>query len=58
MSELWNRLKEPSTYAGLGVLMASFGWMGWTPEDWNTVFMAVAAVSGVMAMVMKDKPKA
>ena len=50
-----DRLKEPSTYAGLAGLAAAFG-LG--AEDWQTVSMALAGIFGVIAMVVKEKSAA
>lgn len=47
-----DRLKEPSTYAGLAGLAAAFG-LG--AEDWQTVSMALAGIFGVVAIITREK---
>ncbi len=47
-----NRLKEPSTYAGLAGLAAA---MGLGAEDWQTFSMALAGIAGVIAMLLREK---
>ena len=47
-----DRLKEPSTYAGLAGLAAA---MGLGVEDWQTVSMALAGIFGVVAMIVREK---
>jgi hypothetical protein len=53
VSFLVNRLKEPSTYAGFsGVALA----LGLSAEEWGIVYTAAAAVAGVVAMFLSEKP--
>ena len=47
-----DRLKEPSTYAGLAGLTAA---MGLGAEDWQTVSMALAGIAGVIAILLREK---
>ena len=50
---LVDRLKEPSTYAGFSGLALAFGM---SAEEWSAVYTAVAAVAGVVAMFLVEKP--
>ena len=54
--EIWNlildRLKEPSTYAGLSVIVLAFGV---TSEQWETISTAIAAVAGLVSMILKER---
>lgn len=58
MDFIIQRLREPSTYAGIAAFLASFGLMGLTEADWNQIFAAVAAVAAAAAILLKEKPKA
>ena len=52
---MWNlldRLKEPSTYAGLSGLMIA---VGLSQEQWTMISTVLAGVAGIIAMVLKDK---
>ena len=49
------RLKEPSTYAGIAAFLAGFGLLGLTEQDWNQIFGALAALAGVAAIFLKEK---
>lgn len=52
---LLNRLREPSTYAGLaGAALA----LGISDTDWATISTAVAGIAGVVAMLLHDKTPA
>ncbi len=50
-----NRLREPSTYAGLAGLALA---LGISDTAWATISTAVAGVAGVIAMLLHDKPAA
>lgn len=52
LKTLINRLKEPSTYAGLAGMAAALG-LG--ADDWQTVSMALAGIFGVVAMLLGEK---
>jgi hypothetical protein len=56
MDFIIQRLKEPSTYAGIAAFLAGFGLLGLTEQDWNQIFGALAAVAGVVAIFVKEKP--
>lgn len=47
-----DRLKEPSTYAGLSGLMIA---IGLSQDQWTVISTALAGVAGVIAMVLKDR---
>jgi hypothetical protein len=55
MSIILQRLKEPSTYAGIAAFLAGFGLLGLTQQDWNQIFGAAAALAGVAAIFLKEK---
>ena len=53
-SWLVKRLREPSTYAGLGVLLAGFGLKD--SGSWaNVISTAAMGIAGIAAMVMSEK---
>lgn len=45
------RLKEPSTYAGLGLIAAALGWS----VEWQALVQAVVAVAGFLALVLAER---
>tara|TARA_R100001244_G_scaffold111340_1_gene82362 strand:- start:395 stop:556 length:162 start_codon:yes stop_codon:yes gene_type:complete len=45
------RLREPSTYAGLAGLMLA---IGVTSDEWSTISAGLAGVAGIVAMILKD----
>ena len=48
------RLREPTTYAGLGVLLAGFGLHD--AGSWaNVIATAAMGLAGIAAMVMSEK---
>jgi len=51
---LIDRLREPSTYAGVAAFLAGIGLFGLSENEWNQIFGAVASVAGVVAMLMRD----
>lgn len=53
MKWLLERLREPSTYAGLAGLALAFGL---TDTEWSTISTAIAGIAGVVAMLVADKP--
>jgi hypothetical protein len=55
MNIIVQRLKEPSTYAGIAAFLAGFGLLGLTEQDWNQVFGALAALAAVAAIFMKEQ---
>jgi hypothetical protein len=54
MNAILQRLKEPSTYAGIAAFLAGFGLLGLTEQDWNQIFGALAALSGVAAIFLRE----
>ena len=52
--QVFDRLSEPSTYAGLAVLVALFGV---SAEEWQAYSTALASVFAVVAMVRGEVGK-
>jgi hypothetical protein len=57
MDFILQRLREPSTYAGIAAFLAGFGLLGLTEQDWNQVFGAIAAVAAAVAVFVKERPQ-
>jgi hypothetical protein len=55
MNSILQRLKEPSTYAGIAAFLAGFGLLGLTEQDWNQILGALAALAGVAAVFLREK---
>jgi hypothetical protein len=55
MDVIMQRLKEPSTYAGIAAFLAGFGLLGLTEQDWNQILGAFAAVAAVAAIFLREK---
>lgn len=53
MWTILDRLKEPSTYAGLSVIALIFV----TQAQWETISTAIAAVAGLISMILKERSK-
>ena len=47
-----DRLKEPSTYAGLSGLMIA---IGLSQEEWTMISTVLAGLAGLAAMFLKDR---
>ena len=47
-----DRLKEPSTYAGLSGLMIA---IGLSQEQWTMISTVLAVLAGLAAMFLKDR---
>ena len=56
MDFIIKRLQEPSTYAGIAAFLTGFGLLGLTEHDWNQIFGAIAALAGVLAIFIGEKP--
>lgn len=56
MDYIIQRLKEPSTYAGIAAFLASIGLLGINEQEWNQIFAAIAAVTAALAVFVKEKP--
>jgi hypothetical protein len=56
MKFLLDRLKEPSTYAGLAAFFAGFNLLGLTENDWNQMFGALAAIAAAAAIFIRERP--
>jgi len=54
MKALFARLKEPSTFRGLAVLGGLVG-LGLSPEHWESIGAAVAAIIGAIEIFRKEK---
>ncbi len=54
MDFIIQRLREPSTYAGIAAFLASFGLLGLTEQDWNQVFAALAAIAAAAAIFLGE----
>jgi len=54
MSFILDRLREPSTFAGIAAFLAGVGIFGLSENEWNQIFGAIASVTGVVAMLMRD----
>lgn len=55
MNFFLKRLKEPSTFAGIAALFASFGLLGLNESQWNEIFGSVAVFAGVVAMLLEER---
>ncbi len=55
MQTILDRLKEPSTYAGLTGLLVSLNALGLSEGAWNTIFGGVAGVAAVIAMFARER---
>jgi hypothetical protein len=54
MLAILQRMKEPSTYAGIAAFLAGFGLLHLTEPDWNQIFGALASLAGVAAIFVKE----
>lgn len=54
MYYILDRLKEPSTFAGIAAFLAGFGLLGLSEAEWNQLFGALAAVAGAAAIFIKE----
>lgn len=51
--QIIERLKEPSTYAGLGILLGLVG-VQIAPETWALTVQAVTSVFALLAVILKE----
>jgi hypothetical protein len=58
MKGLLERLKEPSTYAGIATCLAGFGLLGLTRAEWDQILGALVALIGAAAIFLKERPRA
>jgi hypothetical protein len=58
MNTILQRLKEPSTYAGIAAFLAGFGLMGLTEADWNQILGALASLAAVAAIFLRERGSA
>jgi hypothetical protein len=49
-----DRLREPSTYAGIAALFAGLGIFDLSEDAWNQIFGAFASIAGVAAIVLGE----
>ena len=54
MNKLIEKLKEPSTYRGLAIIGGVIG-ITLTPQAWDTIGAAIAAIIGVIEIFRKEK---
>ena len=54
MGAIFNRLKEPSTWAGIGVILGVFG-VKVAPEQLTAVIGVVTAVCAALAVFLPEK---
>lgn len=47
-------LKEPSTLAGLGTMLAGFGVFSFSPEQWGEILGVLAMILGAIAAGKRD----
>jgi hypothetical protein len=52
----FERLKEPSTYAGIASCLAGLGLLGLTKDEWDQILGALVALVGVVAIFLKERP--
>lgn len=49
-----DRLKEPSTYAGVGVLLGLVG-VNFAPEELNAIIGVLTAIAAALAIFFREK---
>ena len=49
-----DRLKEPSTYAGVGVLLGIVG-VNFAPEELNAIIGVLTAIAAALAIFLREK---
>lgn len=54
MRYLLDRLREPSTYAGLAALLASLGLFGFSEAEWNDLFGVFSSLAAAVAIFLGD----
>lgn len=57
MMGLLERLKEPSSWAGIGVLLGLFG-VNLAPEGFTAIVTVATAICGALAFFLKEKVQA
>lgn len=53
---LWNRLREPSTWAGFAVLLSVFG-INIAPEVLAPIIQGVTGIAGAAAILIGERSK-
>jgi hypothetical protein len=49
---LLDKIREPSTWAGLGLVVTAFGW---NAELWHQFVQAATAVAGLLAIILRER---
>ena len=57
MSEIFKRLTEPSTYAGIAAILVAFN-VNLGQEMWDMIVQAAIGLFGLVAFLLKEKDKA
>jgi len=57
MKFVLDRLREPSTFAGVAAFLAGLGLFGLSENEWNQIFGAITSLAGVLAMLMREGTK-
>lgn len=52
MWTILDRLKEPSSYAGIAGIALAFGI---SSDEWQTISTAIAGIAGLLSMILKEK---
>ena len=55
MKTVFERFKEPSTYAGIASCLAGFGLLGLTRDEWDQILGALVALIGAAAIVLRER---
>jgi hypothetical protein len=55
MKRILDRLKEPSTYAGIASCLAGCGLLGLTRDEWDQILGVIVAVAGAAAIFLKER---
>lgn len=55
IKSFFERLKEPSTYAGIATCLAGCGLLGLTREEWDQILGALVAVMGAAAIFLRER---
>lgn len=56
MNALANRLKEPSSWAGVGVLVGALG-LQVAPDTWHSIVQIGTGIAGLLAVILKETGK-
>ena len=53
---LSQRLKEPSTWTSLGILVTAIGWKA-APQYWDSIAMIGMGIGGILGAVLAERKK-